>query len=48
MDDTSGEHWSDVSEYGHEKNKIHSLRWGVQVKEKDDFINREFWCPLRI
>ena len=46
MDDTSGNHWSDVSEYGDDKNKIHSLRWDVQVKEKENFINREFLVSI--
>ena len=34
--------WRDVSEEGVNKKNIHSLRWEVYIKEKEDFITREF------
>ena len=41
MDDTTDKHWRDVSENSDDKNNIHSLRWEVYVKEKEDLINIE-------
>ena len=32
----------DVAEEGDDKKKIHSLRWEVYVKDKEDLIKREF------
>ena len=42
LDEIRGEHWRGASEEGHNKKKIHALRWKVYVKEKEELIKREF------
>ena len=34
MEDSTEEHWIDVSEDGDNNKKIHDLRWEVYTKEK--------------
>ena len=42
------DHWRDVAEEGEDKKKIHALRWEVYIKDKEELIKRDFWCPLQI
>ena len=42
MKDSRQDHWRDVAEDGQDKSKIHSLRWDVYKREKEELINREF------
>ena len=42
LDEIRGEHWRGASEEGHNKKKIHALRWKVYVKEKEELIKREY------
>ena len=42
LDEMMEEHWRDVAEEGEDKNKIHTLRWEVYVKEKEELKKREF------
>ena len=42
LDEIREEHWRDVSEEGDYKKNIHDLRWEVYVKNKEEFIKREF------
>ena len=39
MDEIRDENWRDVAEEGENKKNIHSLRWYVYVKDKEDLIN---------
>ena len=36
------DHWRDIAEEGDDKKNINALRWEVNVKEKEELINREF------
>ena len=42
MDEIRDKNWRDVSEEGENKNKMHSLRWDIYIKDKEDFIKRYF------
>ena len=48
LDEIREEHWRDVAKEVNNKNNIHSLRWEVYVKEKEELINRDFLCPFHI
>ena len=48
MDEIRDDHWRYVSEEGDNKKKMHALRWDMCVKEKEELINRDFWCPFHI
>ena len=36
------DHWRDVAEEDENKNNIHTLRWEVYVRDKEDLIKKEF------
>ena len=36
------DHWRDVAEEGDDKKNIHALRWEVNVKKKEELVEREF------
>ena len=40
LDEIREDHWRDVAEEGDDKNKIHTLRWEVYVKYKEELIKR--------
>ena len=42
MDNIRERHWRDVAKEGEDKKKIHALRCDVYIKEKEEFIKREF------
>ena len=42
MKDSGEEHCRGVAEDGKDTSKIHSLRWDVYTREKEDLIKREF------
>ena len=42
LDEIREEHWRDVAEEGYDKKKVHSLRWEVYVKEKEELMKGEF------
>ena len=48
MDEIRENPWRYITEEGGNKKRIHDLRWGVYVKEKEDFTKRKFWCLFRI
>ena len=48
MNAITEEHRKDVAEEGEDEKNIHSLRWEIYVKDKEELIKREFWCPLQI
>ena len=46
MGDTKDDHWRDDADECDDKKKIHAMRWGVYVKEKEELIKREFLMPV--
>ena len=48
MEDSSEDHWRDVDDNGEDNIEIHSLRWELYTKEKEEFINRELLCYFHI
>ena len=42
LDEIREERCRDVAEEGDDEKKIHSLRWEVYIKEKEELINRKF------
>ena len=42
FDDIREYHWRDIAKENGDKKKIHSLRWDVYVKEKEELITRNF------
>ena len=42
LDEIREDHWMDVAKESDGKKKIHSLRWEVYVKEKEELIKRDF------
>ena len=36
------DHWMDIAEENYDKKKIHSLRWNVYIKEKEELNKRDF------
>ena len=42
LDAIGVDHWRNVAEEGDNKKKIHSLKWEVYVKEKEELIKRDF------
>ena len=38
MNGIRNKHWRDVADEGDNKNNMHSLRWEIYVKEKDELI----------
>ena len=42
------ENYRDIAEEGDDKKKIHEMRWEVYVKEKEELIKGDFWCPFHI
>ena len=42
MDEIREEPWRDIAEVGDDKKNVHALRWEVYIKEKEEFIKREF------
>ena len=46
LDAIRGEHCRYVAEEGDDKNNIHDRRWDFYVKEKDEFMKREFLVSI--
>ena len=42
LDKIREEYWRDIAEEGDDKKRIHAVRWEVNVKDKEEFIKREF------
>ena len=38
MNEIRNKHWRDVADEGDNNNNMHSLRWEIYVKEKDELI----------
>ena len=48
MDYSREYHCRGVADDGEYNKKIHALRWDVYTRDKEEFLNIDFWCPLRI
>ena len=42
LDEIWEEHWRDIAQEGDDKKKMHSLRWKVYVKQKEELLKRDF------
>ena len=42
------DHWRDLAEEKDNKKKIHTLRWNLYVKEKEELITGAFWYQCHI